>query len=481
MANKNKKSEKVAKKTTSVTTPPADIKSAVYETVQSVDAGIKETIAEVTIGKLATGNVSGLDANHRVDLNGQIIDLFVKNPNALSKFGDKVCDAMTQIAAVGVITAIADEAVNGNSTFAITVKKTAYDTLRLAAADMGITIPLQEKLLPGKTEDTVEVPSTDVIVSKETTESLKEEKKIEIAGDNKDIELDPNKVAELDENALVNALTYLLVTGLKRNKSIKDSLVETVDFMHSYRIALARKADNSTEAMNKYEDRTMYEWLSDIFSFVKPTTHLKGIGIGMHNLIAKEKSPLSAFIILRQNLTDKETKKPVWDDQSIADTVTAMVEMICHDRISAETKALNELDHSAKGYRAVSTAHLNQIAEEKNILNYLVNISFDIADKYNTKEADKDILMQSAYGRLLKMYYPECENRGGHYKGLNENLSQRAGIILNLFRSPGNTNQMYSESNITPVEEISIDEYNKIIEEQRKEELAAKKATTKKA
>lgn len=469
---KNKKSTKDTK---TIENPPS-------EKVEVVESVVEETQPSVNIiDELSKSvNNSSLDANHRVELNGQIIDLFIKNPNATKMFGDKICATMTRIGAIGVISAVADEAINGNSTFAITVKREAYDNLRLAATDIGVTLPPISKLLPGKVDESVSLTSDDVKVSEETAKNIKEEKKIEKAGDNKEIELDPVKVAHMSEADLVNALTYLLVTGLKRNKSIKDSLVDTVDFMHAYRIELARQAENSTDAMNALEDRSMYEWLKDIFKYVKPITHLKGIGIGMHSLVAKEKSPLSAFIILRQAMLNKETGLPTWDDQSIADTVRAMVEMICMDHIAAETKNLEALDKNAKGYRKVAEKYEKAIDTEKEILQCLVDISFDLADKYNTPEGDKDTVMQSAYGRLLKMYYPQCTNRGGQYEGLNENLRQRAGIILNLFRTPGNYNLLYSVNNLTELKEISLEEYNKKLAEAKKAEAAAKKAETKK-
>ena len=119
-----KPATKAAPKT--VTPPPA--KDAEVIDAEEVELPANKNMKDVTIGDLMkTGNSTGLDANHRVELNGQVIDLFVKNPNAANRFGTNLVEAMTDIAAIGVVTAIADEVVNGNSTFATTIKREAYE------------------------------------------------------------------------------------------------------------------------------------------------------------------------------------------------------------------------------------------------------------------------------------------------------------------------------------------------------------------
>lgn len=469
----------MAKKTNSAKTKKAETK-----VIPPVENNTKETVEQpVTIetvteaignkGFTPIQNTGSLDANHLVQLNGQIIDMFLKNPNAVNMFGDKVCATMTRIGAIGVISAVADQAINGTGTFAITVKREAYENLKEAALSIGVELPAMTKLLPGTTKDSVKIESKDINVSEETTKKIKEENAIEKEGDNNQIELDPKKVAHLDEEALIKALTYLLVTGLKRNKSIKDSLVETVDFMHDYRIELARQAENSTDAMNKYEDRSMYEWLSDIFSYVKPTIHLKGIGIGMHSLIKEENAPLSAFVILRQVLIDNKTNQPLWDDKSIADTVKALVEVICKDHIEAETKNLESLDKKEKGYRKLASQYECQIKREKEVLQYLNDPSFDIIPKYGTSEEVGNTIITKAFVRLKKMYYPNCMDTSKGYIGLVENLRQKAGIILNLFKDPSEQNLNYSSENLSEIKELSMIEYAKFLKE--KEETDKKK------
>ena len=52
----------------------------------------------------------------------------------------------------------------------------------------------------------------------------------------------------------------------------------------------------------------------------------------------------------------------------------------------------------------------------------------------------------------------------------------RAGIILNLFRAPGNKNQNYDESNLLEIKKISLEEWEKRQQEAKKAELETKKA-----
>lgn len=427
----------------------------------------KQTVTpkDVKPKNLISRKDSGLDANHQVELLGLASKFFHDDPNAVDKYGQHVVDNMNRITAAGIVVALADEAVNGTSLFSAVMSKSAYPMLVAVAKDMGITLP-EIKSLELKGDDSVVVNSSEIKVDDTVKEELKSENNLEEKGAGGSIEIDPVKVAHMGEDALKETLKYLLVTNLKHSKSIKDALVETVDFMHDYRIELARQAENSTDAMNAYEDRTMYEWLTDIFSYVEPTIHMRGIGQGMWALVEKEHSPLSAFLILRGALTDKETKKPCWDDQSIADTTRAFVELICKNNIEKEKEAIATLDPKKKGYRDLASAHETQIKRNEEVLKSMINISFDIVDNYNTDEKDeqKTPIANMAFGRLRKQYYPECD-LSKHYEGLYENMKIRGGIILNMFRNPGDKNNMYSESAITEVKEISYIEMLKKKEE----------------
>lgn len=481
MANKNKtnqaakpasKEQKKApansrKKTT--TPPPAA--PAKEETVVIVSE--EETPAQ-NIVKAATSRTRGsLDANRRMDMLTNMRVMFHDDPKARETISPEVCDAMDHITRIGLICALADEAMHGDSTFAVQLKSSQYPALIVAANELGITLP-SIKALPEEA-GVVTLPSSEVKVNEEAKEQLENEHEIEQKGDNNELELDPKKIAHMSEDDLKKALTYHLITGPK-NGTIKDMLVGVVDFMTEYRMELARQAQNSTDAMNKYADRTMREWLQDIFSYVKPTYLMKGIGKGMKALVVRDKSPISAFLILRNALIDKKTGVVVWDDQSIADATYAIIELICNDENTAEQNAIDQLDPKKKDYKEMVAKHQSVIDTNNEILDNINNISFDIVDKMSTSDA----AALSVRGRVWTIYYPTADTADAPlYKNLNENLIQRAGIILNLFRNSGDQNQLYSESNLTEIEKYTLEEYEAIKAEQKKAEFAAKKESSK--
>lgn len=431
---------------------------------------------------LASSKTSGLDANHQVELLGLMSKHFT-GPVAAEKYGAAVEAKMDRIVAVGIVAAIAEHAVTGDSVFAAIMKKEAYPMLVGVAKDMGITLPELKALPAGKEEGTVAIPTDAIKVEEAAAEQIKEEAETEKAGDKGHIELDPVKVAHMSEDDLKKALEYLFITSPKRNKfSVKDTLTSVVDFMREYRMEIARQAQNSTDAMNKYDDRTMYEWLKDIQTYVKPTVITKGIGKGLYALTQIEKGPLGAFLTLRSSLIDKESNTPAWDDQSIADATRFFIEFICEDENAKEEAAIANLNSKDKDYKKIVEAHKNVINRNNEVLAYLNEISFDICEAYNPDGETPEVVLKS-FGRIHKQYYPECDMAvpRAKFTGLNENLRQRAGIILNLFRDPGNKHQLYSEANLVEVKEMSLEDWQKYCKAKKEKATAEKKAESKNA
>ena len=456
---------------------------------ENVQTTVVETPAEETQVTNPTGvkgkNLISRD-NSKLSADGQIklLDLaarfFHDDPNAADIYGKKVVDNMNRLTAVGIVVAMADEAVNGNSAIGYAFRsETAYRTLASVAKDMGVSIP-DIKALPAPDKDgNIVLPSSEVKVEAETAEQLKKEKEIEQAGDTDKIELDPVKVADLGEEDLIKALQYILITNFKHERGAKDALIESVSFMQKYRMALAKKADNASEAMDKYAARTTREWLEDVFSYVKPTTHMKGIGQGLFTTTLSTKSPLPAFLILRSYLTNKGTGKVDWDDQSIADAVYCLLRYYCEDNIAKEEAAKSVLDPKMKGYRDIATKHEEQIKINKDVISYITDVSFDVMEGF--LDHIENSPLASARGRIYQQYYAEYpREKYPSYKNLDANVEQRAGIILNLFRAPGNKNQNYSEDNLTPIEQYTQEEYDAIIAAERKAKKETKKAESKK-
>lgn len=475
MSKNNKNNKKPAAKTAPKVDPAPKVENPVVETVQTEvvnEEGTKKIVETIAAGK---GSAS-------LSLDGQVrlLDLasrrFVENPNAEGKYGKEFVDSMDRLTAAGIVAVFADVAANDTSQFAYVINKSCYPALVSAANSIGVTLP-DVKLLAAPVdkngtvnENAVVVKTDQIKVSEETKTQAKEEKNIAEQGAAGKLELDPEKVAHMGEEDLNKALKFILIDNLKKNKSPKNALIETVEFMQKYRLELANQAENAGEARQKAFERSMYEILKDAFEHVKPTIHLKGIGVGMHAIMTETGSVLPAFLILRGHMTDKGKDKPDWDDQSIADATRALIEIIANDRIENAKALLETLDPKEKDAKARKAGYEREIKDNENILNELSNVSFDFLDKDN-----EDV--HKAFGRILQQYYKDVDvNERPLYENLEANLRMQGGIILNLFRAPGNKHQNYDETNLLEIKKMSLEDYEKKVAEQKKAELEAKKA-----
>ena len=493
--NKNNKKQENKKPSAAPKSPkPApqkpEVETAEVEVLNTghADTAGEAKVAEALLTKYASGVGNGLSLDGRVRLLDLASRRFVESPDAAEKYGEGVVKAMDRLTACGIIATFADEAVCGKGSFAMILQNNMYPMLVSAAKDMGIDLPALKYLEApidknGKVEEgKVVVKAEDVTISDETKEQVKKENEIVKKGDAGEIELDPVKVAHMSEDDLKAALNYILITNLKRHKNIKESLVKAVDFMQAYRLELAGMAENAGEAKEKIAERSMYAILNDLFNYITPAIHLKGIGIGMKNTMVNEGTPLSSFLILRKTLTDKETGKVEWDDQSIADATRALIELAAKDRIKASEATMAELD--PKKDKIAIEGHQNEIKNNKKILEDLACVSFDIITRLDNPDTTEDeaAISHKALGRVYEQYYPEVNaDERPRWIGLEENIRQRAGIILNLFREPSNKNQLFDESNIVKLEKMSLEDYEKLQAEKKAAELEAKKADSKNA
>lgn len=464
-AKNNKIQNKTKKRVNKPVEAPTD--TIVVETVETpTNKQIKPT--DINTKNIVGRVSSSLDANHRVDLLSLADDIFRKDPEAERKFSLELRDSVNSIVAAGVVAALADEAVYGDSTFSVVLNHTMYPQLICAAKDMGIALP-NIKTLPVKKDGTVEITNESIKVSKESRKQITEEHAIE----EECPELDPIKVATMDEEALKKALQFILIIGPKKS-NIKTTLTTVVDFMRAYRMALADKAENVAEAKLKYDAYTVDQWLMDAFKYVQPTFLLHGIGRGLITMASLDKSPISSFCILRKSLTDPETKKSVWDDQSIADAVKAIIFLVANKNISDETANLEALDKKAKDYEEIAEKYTNSINHYKDVLGYVTNPDFSIVnDMIVNMDEKKDPIAIKLYGRIKDQYYPDSA-RGG-FKNIDTNIIQRAGIICNMFKSPEDRNENYNEVNIHDLVAYTAEEIKAMREAEAKN--AAEKKT----
>lgn len=478
MAQKNKN---IATKKTKKSVKPveAPVEQTVVETVEEPTTPKEKPEESANATNITTKNMVGrvnssLDANHRVDLLNLADDIFRKDPDAERKFTLEIRDSVNAIVAAGVVAALADESVYGTSTFSAVLNHAMYPQLLIAAKEMGVTLP-NVKSLPVNEKEEVILESDKIKVSKDAKKKLQEEHAIE----EEKPELDPVKVADMGEEALKKALQYLLIVGPKKT-NIKNTLVGVVDFMRTYRMTMADKAENVAEAKLKYDGYTVDKWLMDAFSYVKPTFLLHGIGRGLITMASLAKSPVSSFCILRRTLTDPETNKPVWDDQSIADAVKAIVYLVASNAIADEQKNLDALDKKAKDYKDVSEKYKTSIDHYKKILEYVSNPDFDVISTLVQKMDDeKDPTATKIFTHVKDQYYPDKSRNG--YKNLDYDVVQRAGIITNLFITEADRNEDYNEVNIQELVAYTTEEIKEMREAEAKAKAEAKKEESKNA
>ena len=437
--------------------PPTE--ESVIETVEQP----KAKTTDISPKNLVGSTRSALDANHRVDLLNLTNKVFREDPDASRKYSMDFLGAMDTIVAAGIVCALADEAAFGEGSFSAVLNHTLYPQLVVAAKELGVTLPTA-KALPVDKEGNVTIESKQVKVSKETKQKLEEEKAIE----EEVPELDPVKVANMDEAALKDALQYMLVTGPKKQK-IKDVLVGVVDFMRTYRMTLADKAENAAEAKLKYDDYTTGQWLEDAFSHVTPTFLLHGIGRGLVTTVGLEKSPISAFCVLRKNMT-KADGTIDWDDQSIAHACKAIMQFVANDCIKKEKANLEALDPKAKDYEEVKKKYETSIMNYQDRINWIEDVDSGLVDNLVQGVEDNDPVLGKIYNRIRDQYYPGKSRE--IYKNLDQNVVQRAGIILNMFKTPGTENKNYDESNLSELVQYTDEELKEI----EKAKLEAKKA-----
>ena len=98
-------------------------------------------------------------------------------------------------------------------------------------------------------------------------------------------------------------------------------------------------------------------------------------------------------------------------------------------------------------------ASMNEIIEE------ISNPSFDIVDNlianYNgDAESEEYALSRRMVGDIMKTYYKDLNREKLDEATMLATVQQRAGVIFNMFRSPLNQNQNYSEAYISELKEI---------------------------
>ena len=402
---------------------------------------------------------SGLSLDGQVRLLDLARRTFVEETDPELQFPQAVRKDINDVVAVGILCTLAEHGANGDNQFANVLNVYAYPALSRAAENLGFKLP-DIKLLPeGKEAGTVVLPASEVKVPKDTQEQIKKEKAIR---EGEKPELDPEKITS--EEDLKKALEYMFVSS--KGERLPNLLANAIDFMKKFRLHEASLAENADEAKARFENYNSGDWLDDVFSYFRPPIFFNGIGRGMANVTAVEKSPVHAFIILRDAIKDKTNGVPVLDDQEIAYCVKSIVKWHCDVNIESNKKAIEGLDEK-KNKKEIEMCN-KQIAHYNEILDCITDPSSDIIDtlldnigshfddggSQLTTECQKT---NNMYNHVCKSYYGKALS-SADYKNLDENVQQYCYHIVNLFRSPGDQIMDCGITNVTELEERTEEE-----------------------
>ena len=423
--------------------------------------------------------MSTLSADMKI-LAFSLLEKTVVNPaDPALAFPLEVRKKTNMLVALGTVTTLMDHCANGDDTFALLMQKTDYAALIDCAKAAGYDIELPDiKALPATEDGNVTVKAKDVKIGAETKKQLKKEDEIR-KGEKP--ELDPTKI--VSEEDLTKALEYMFLTHSKR---LPELMMQGIDFMKQFRLAEAERADNTEEAKARFETYNSGDWLDDLFTYVKPTIFFGGIGRGMASVVAVEKNPIHAFVILRDAIKDKQSGQPVLDDTEIAYCVKSIVKWCCNVNIESNKKSIENMD--AKKNKTEIEKCEAQIQNYTNILDYITSPSFDEIDTLlenigvdftkdggqltqECQDANKtfNVICRSYYGKELST---------NDYKNLGENIKQYGYHIINLFRSAGEQLTDCGLSYVSELEERSEEE-KKALAEETKKAWAERKAKAK--
>lgn len=429
--------------------------------------------------KLTNRKKSGLSHDGQVRLLDLARRTFVEETDPELQFPQIVRKHVNNIVAIGILCEFAEQANEGNTAFASILATQAYPSLVAAAKEIGFTLPDIKALPAGPVEGTITITSEDVKPSEEAQKQLDHEKKVR---EGAVPELDPEKITS--EEDLKKALEYMLVT---KNRRIVEVITEGVDFMKKFRLHEASLAENADEAKAKFEAYNTGDWLDDMFKYVRPSIFFTGIGRGMAHVIEAEKDPIHAFLIFREAIRDKETNKPILNDEESAYCVKSIVKWVCETNIESNKKAIEGLD-AKKNAKEIDLCN-KQIKSYNEIMNNLTMPTSKVVDNMlenlGSKFDQGGVLTPEcqAANRMLNCI---CKNYYGKqlstadYKNLDVNVQQYAYHIINLFRAPGERIPDVGLSNVSALEERTPEEKEALTKEAKKK-WAEQKAEQKKA
>ena len=437
----------------------ADKKAPVIETAEIFDPAKDTTVLPKKF--------SGMSADSKVLFVDLVQRRTVEKPRRDGVYSPEFTEQLNVVAdAMLVDVAINEVACSGNSfRFIASKNPKVHEAFVKLAESMGMQIPALEALpAPTKeqlnesgmegedTKDKVVIEVTEKDISKEAKQTAKAEASVK----NSDVELDITKFKNEDD--LRKALTYMM--SAKPSPFV--NITEAVAMYRSYLMHNAKSDKEKEEVKNKsFED--LFTKVTEIVK--NCTLVVRGFGSFLYNEVSSKKNPVSAFCILRNAAKNKETGIPYMDDETIAAMLRVIVRWVSVGKVEeqnknianaksdivtlskdkkANKKGIEDLEEKIKTYK-------NNIEHINNVLGFVTNPSFDVADKFLENLSENDQEARRLFGIVTSSYYGKELIENSDMKAIRQNAQIYIGVILNFFCDAALKNGNYTESDFVEI------------------------------
>ena len=377
--------------------------------------------------------------------------------------------------------AVTELVINKNpSALILTANENTYNTFKLLAAEMGVTLrdfktlpkPTKEQLKLAGIEgtdatDKVVLQIEDKNVSQEAKNKVKKEEAIrkEAEKADKDYLKDHTKIKT--DAQLKEALEFQLVNT--KIVSPLDRLITSAQFYRSYLEARAEKADDPKAELAKIHEFTLADLLQDISTMVPPTFTAAGFGKLLCKRISDTKSVIPAFELLKRCGKNRKTNVFRFSDEEIAALVRVLVVWKASAQIASLSKDLKAMSKDAeKNAKAIEKINAEIVAEQ-GLIGFVTDPNFDLADNfigaYNNSEDPMHKQAIDVAKSIVETYYKDVEIPELEDDVLLLNIQQHIGIDLNLFNNVSLRRDEYSADNL-----VSFENSKKAEEPEKSEE-----------
>ena len=274
----------------------------------------------------------------------------------------------------------------------LTVTPDQLIRLNEAASMLGIELA-PAKALPGATDGQLAINFNESKIPEELKEVVPEKK---------EVELDPKKVQTTD--MLIEALEHLMTASAT---SPAEKITNTLAWYRTY----CMNQEEDAEKKLALDERTVGDWIDEIFSLIKPTVTLNGIGGACYTYTAQMESPVMAHCILHSYFS-----KLNWSEEEIAELVKCFTKGKYRLKVQ---EGLVDKPEENKALKAIS-----------GILG-LPYIDKVFKDLDSNDEASRTTARRIV-GLIRTNYFPKEKNEAPSADALRARLGQ----IINLYRDP---------------------------------------------